>query len=469
MNAEIFGNELHRSIKLAIDSGEATTLEEAQMLFAGYRLSICVGPDIALSPTKQAMLLTIINTARRCFLGGVEVIGCPPSPLLIPWRTCQTLEEAIVDLQGTLTSHAIPGSPQIVIGNATYQTSEFTIRATYDGWLGGVIPIEETQRLDEQQEFIPAGILAGALAVSEAFQFVRGRNVQAGRRAVGVSLWRLEESTAWLSTRNKGPILEYLPSRLWLIGLGHLGQAYLWTLGFLPYANPNDVQIVLQDYDTLVTANDSTSPLTDYRILGRKKTRAMAQWCEERGFMTTIQERHFSPNFRVDPNEPQVALCGVDNGLARAALEEVGFRQIIEAGLGRGTEEYLAFQMHSFPASKSAKHYWGSDLQITALPSFIAHPAYQALRKRGLDQCGLTMLANRAVGASFVGVFTSTLVIAELLRLTMGEQRYEVIDGNLRNPDRLLAFPGAALQNLVNPGTTKAIDAFGQQLELQAA
>lgn len=468
MNAENFGNELHRSIKLAIDSGEVETLEEAQTLFAGYRLLICVGPDIALSATKQAMLLTIINTARRCFLGGAEVIGCPPSPLLIPWRSCRTLEEAILDLQGSLADRAAAsGIPQIVIGDAAYHAEEFTIRPTYDGWLGGVTPIEDTARLNEQQEFIPAGILAGALAVSEAFQFIRGRNIQAGRRAVGVSLWRPEESASWLTTRNNGPVLEYLPSRLWLIGLGHLGQAYLWTLGFLPYANPGDVQLVLHDYDTLVAANDSTSPLTDQRILGRKKTRAMAQWCEERGFQTIIQERRFGANFRLDQDEPQVALCGVDNGAARAALEEVGFAQIIEAGLGRGTEEYLAFQIHSFPSTRSARHYWGNDQQIVHVLPLLENPAYRALSKKGLDQCGLTMLANRAVGASFVGVCTSTLVIAELLRLIIGEQRYEVIDGSLRTPDRLQVFLGTPPKNLFNPGTTRTMVDFEQQPGLQ--
>ena len=33
------------------------------------------------------------------------------------------------------------------------------------------------------------------------------------------------------------PELRLLPSRLWLIGLGHLGQAYLGALGLLPYAD----------------------------------------------------------------------------------------------------------------------------------------------------------------------------------------------------------------------------------------
>ena len=39
------------------------------------------------------------------------------------------------------------------------------------------------------------------------------------------------------------------------------------------------VELVLQDYDELVEANDSTSLLTTLKQIGRKKTRAMAVWC----------------------------------------------------------------------------------------------------------------------------------------------------------------------------------------------
>ena len=136
-----------------------------------------------------------------------------------------------------------------------------------------------------------------------------------------------------------------------LIGLGHLGQAFLWTLGLLPYGSPGEVNLVLQDYDELVEANESTSLLTTRKHLGERKTRAMALWCESRGFRTSIMERRFAGDFRVREAEPRVALCGVDNALARADLEDVGFGRVIEAGLGAGTQEYLAFQVHTFPGT----------------------------------------------------------------------------------------------------------------------
>jgi hypothetical protein len=309
MDSASIGDTLHRSVKLAMDTGEVSTLEEAQQLFAGYQLVLDVGPDVAYSPTLQAAVLTALNTGRRCFLGRVHVVGNLSIDLRIPWRKCRTLGDAVIDLQGNVVKEDMPLLPRIVFGGARHvpESSPFALRATFEGWSGGVLPLEDTRRLPEQREFTPSGVLAGALAVSEAFQFIRGGNAQIGRRAVGLSLWHLEKDRSWLEEAAFGPTLEYLPSKLWMIGLGHLGQAYLWTLGFLPYAHPNDVQIVLQDYDTLVQANDSTSPLTSPAILGEKKTRAMARWCEEHGFHTAIQERRFDANFQVDHDDPQVA------------------------------------------------------------------------------------------------------------------------------------------------------------------
>jgi hypothetical protein len=68
-------DRLHRAIKLALDSGEVGSLEEAIALFEGYRLVVDVGADVARSPSLQAAVLTAVNTGRRCFLGGVEVVG----------------------------------------------------------------------------------------------------------------------------------------------------------------------------------------------------------------------------------------------------------------------------------------------------------------------------------------------------------------------------------------------------------
>lgn len=459
ITGEQLGNELNRSVKLAMDSGEARSPREAEMIFKRYRLGIIAGSDVASSPTKQAALLTAVNTGRRCFLGGVEVqIDCSDAELLVPWRACRTIGQAVVDLQGKLSRTTADNIPRIIIGDVKDQgRSDFAVRATFEGWRGGVVPVNDEGRLGEVMEFTPAGVLAGAIGVSEAFQHVRGRNALAGHRAVGLSLWKPETGTLWLEDGENGPSLEWLPSSCWLIGLGHLGQAYLWTLGFLPYANPGAVELVLQDYDDLVQANDSTSLLTNSKLIGQKKSRAMAEWCEQRGFRTRINERKFAANFAIGDEEPRVALCGVDNESARAELEDVGFTQIIEAGLGRGTEEYLAFQVHCFPAQRSARERWCTTAFDRVSESRVSQPAYESLAAEGMDKCGLTMLANRSVGASFVGAFTATVVICELLRMALGAHRYGVIDGSLRSPESFEFIRNEWLFDPFNPGITEAL------------
>lgn len=450
-------DQLHRLVKLALDTGEVASLDEAQRLFSSYRLGIVVGNNVAHSATLQAAVLTAVNTGRRSFLGGVCVEGNLDVPLLVPWRRCRTLGEAIVDLQG-LNEAPAPGIPRILIGDANLLSgeTEFAVRATFDGWCGGIVPLNHSSPLAESQECVPAGILAGALGVSEAFQFVRGGNDAAGRRDVGLSLWQPGTDTDWLAADELGPPLERLPSRAWLIGLGHLGQAFLWTLGLLPYATPEDVNLVLQDFDELAEANDSTSLLTKRAKFGKKKTRAMALWCEKRGFRTSIVERRFSADFQIAEDEPRVALCGVDNALARAGLEEVGFGRVIEAGLGAGAREYLAFQVHSFPARRTAKRRWGASAYQLNRETVADNPAYQALAQAGLDSCGIITLAGRTVGASFVGAVTSTLVIAEFIRMAMGEHRYEVIDGSLRSLELCQAVLADECPPF-NPGTTTAL------------
>jgi hypothetical protein len=306
------GNKLHRLVKLTMDLGEANSIEEAQQILARYRLGIFVGNGLANSSAYQAALLTAVNTSRRCFLGGVQVSGNLDVPLMIPWKHCSTLAEAIIDLQGQITNEIESGLPTIFFGDETPidNTDQFSVRPIIRGWNGGVVPACDSVPYLPLETFTPSGVLAGALAVSEAFQFIRGDNLLAGHRSMGLSLWQPDTHGSWLDAY-PGPLLSSLPTKLWLIGLGHLGQAYLWTLGFLPYPMGSDVRLVLQDVDALEEANDSTSLLTNQALVGKKKTRALAAWCEERGFQATLIERRFAGDFKIQDTEPALALCGV--------------------------------------------------------------------------------------------------------------------------------------------------------------
>jgi hypothetical protein len=77
----------------------------------------------------------------------------------------------------------------------------------------------------------PACVAAGPLAVSKAFFVLRGDNPYAGRRSLALSLW---DPRTVGTAAEAGPSSGLEVSSAWIVGLGHLGQAYAWTIGFYP-------------------------------------------------------------------------------------------------------------------------------------------------------------------------------------------------------------------------------------------
>jgi hypothetical protein len=450
MTAFTAADKLHRLVKQALDSGAAASIAEAEALFAGYRLALRIGEEAARDRHHQAALLTAVALARRVFLGGVSVAPLPDAPLAVPLPFGTTLAEAIVGLGASIGKPAA-GMPVIEIGGASSpRCSPFHVRAVFAGWRGGIVPAPTEAAPMPAPVMALAPMLAAALAVNEAFLYVSGHAGVAGRRAVGLSLWDPAAGCDWLSATVIEPALSLLPVRLWLIGLGHLGQAYLWALGLLPFARPQDLSLILQDIDIITPSTESTSILSDSTLINIKKTRAMAAWAERRGFSTVIHERLFDALFRRQDDEPAVALCGLDNGAGRQALDQVGFDFVVEAGLGRGHRDFRAIRLHTLPASRPASQIWRgahADDQVED------RPAYKGMITSGaLDRCGVTLLAGKAVGAPFVGAAAATLAVSEVLRLLHGGAVHELIDVDLKAPEYRTTVLTQQDFSTLNPG-----------------
>lgn len=456
-NTELNGSipnadNLSRVVKIAVDNGEVESIESAYELFKTYCMGVRVGEEIRHSAVHQAALLTIVNVARRAFLGGVHVQGRLDVPLLVPFPPCSDLAEAVRGLQGYVVGELPKTLPLLLLGSCAVgdDHTAISLKVVFDNWQGGVIPSSDCWPSAPGGTIIPAAVLAAAFAVSEVFQHLRG-NPMAGRRSVGASLWE-PQNPDWQSA-SPGPTQIVLPSKLWLIGLGHLGQAYLWLLGLLPYEYPHQVSLVLHDFDRLAESNDSTSLLTNGSLIGQLKTRAMATWAEARGFQTKIIERPFPGGILVSGDEPRLALGGVDNPQARAAYEDAGFRWIVEAGLGSGPTEYLALRLHTFPASASARAKWGDEMTSSSNRG-IQFPAYQRLSNQGMDECGLVRIASRSVGAPFVGAVAASFVVSEVLRFLNGGEQLEVLDMTLSSPAMRSTVPFTSKLTGFNPGFT---------------
>jgi hypothetical protein len=178
--------------------------------------------------------------------------------------------------------------------------------------------------------------------------------------------------------------------------------------------------------------------------------RAMAAWAEQRGFATAIYERLFDDAFTRQETEPAVALCGLDNALGRRAPDQVGFEFVVEAGLGRGYQDFRTMRLHTLPGSRTAAEIW----KTTPPSEMISdRPAYRKFLEEGaLDSCGVTLLAGKAVGAPFVGAVAACLAVSEVLRLLNGGRLYQLIDLDLQSVEHRIAVAQRHDFASLNPG-----------------
>jgi hypothetical protein len=436
----IRADDLNRTAKLFVEEGRAKTFEDALALLETYVLQVDVGVGIASSPTKQAMLLTIVNTGRRAFLGGVRVRIADDPQLTISWAERVSLREAIEAFGGAIVDELEEKYPTLAI-DSTGAASALTLWPTWNGWSGGIVRTSN-ERLAEDAEFVPAGVMAGAMGVSECFQFLSGSS-RAGRRSFGLSLWRPD--IGWRDPEADGPLCTYLPVAYWLPGLGHLGQAFAWLIGMLPYQDTTKVSLLLQDYDFVVKANESTSILADSTNVGTRKTRLVSQRLEQLGFQTMIVERAFDEKTHQSREEPLLALAGFDRPEPRRLLGEAGFDRVVDAGLGAGIHQYLEMLIQSFPHDRDTSAAFADGNRESSLDQLLETPAYGELvdrlmaegKTRGEAECGLVEIAGTTVGASFVGAVAAAITLSEPLRLLHGGLSYEAIAFSLRSPEHV--------------------------------
>lgn len=414
MNAD----EMHRLVKLLADTGEAATLDEADHLFAAYGVVVDVG-DGLLNATQQIIVLTIVNCAARSLRGNVVLQGRDDVPLTVDGFEGTTLKMFLSRLTGSNAVDAKPTWPVIELKGADAASNAIVPHAA--GWTFGL----GAHAWSEEPATVAAAVAAGGLAMAEAFSMMRGDNPYAGHRSLCVDLLDVVHA----STRNGE--LSHVARPAWLVGLGHLGQAYAWTLGFM---QGDGVELVLQDTDVITTSTLSTSILSFASDMGRPKTDVVGAWLRDRGWHVRTLEQRFDHHQRIEALDPDIALFGVDNAAARRCSESAGFRVIVDVGLGAGHTDFRGIRLRSFPGASKASDIWAMD----ASPAMVHAPAYEAMLRTTHDACGVTTLATRAVGAPFVGCVAAGFAIAALMHASAGRPLYSVLDLNLRDPQRLM-------------------------------
>jgi hypothetical protein len=417
---------ISRISKVLIDRDQMTTdavLARRKL----YRVALRCGPDVARSRTLQLAVLTAANIANRCFPGAVKIVLEPSlkNASLLLWPSLeQTFGQTLISLLGpdVLISpdNFEPDGPVLLFGDVP--STPHALRVTFDGWVAKVGPAEAVSPLP-QREYCS---LAGVLAIAELFFSFAEISIEATRRTVGLSLWRPDLDIN--DPAALGIQVQFLPREVWALGLGHLGNAYLWSLATLPYADPGTVEVSLNDFDRIEPDNADTSLLFDAGDEGSYKTRVCCRWLEARGFRTRLIERPFDSNFRCRIEEPRLALCGFDSNEVRRELATAEFRRVMESGLGGTANNFDTISFHTLPNPRSIEELWPvptadeKNAQAQELERMAReNPAYARLDD---NDCGRAALAGKSVAVPFVGAAAATIVLAEAIRLLHGGPAY---------------------------------------------
>jgi hypothetical protein len=393
-----------------------------------FTVTIKLGDDVAASRSLQLAALTAVRLAARCFPGAVRVDAPDPvlsAPALVGAPGRATLGFALAREVGNRNMTVTDGDRLVLFGNAAHDGA--ATRVTFDGWAAVTGPHHVLSRYAEREHCSLAPILAAALAISEIFLGFAGIDLLAGRRVVGLSLWRPDLGHA--HPEAVGPVVTALPKQAWLLGLGHLGNAYLWALATLPFADPTDVLLYLLDFDKVEKPNTETGVLFRSRDIGELKTRVCSNWLEQFGIKTRLIERRFEEHMRRLDGEPALALSGFDNNEARQLLVGAKFGRVIDSGLGGTATNFDSISLRTWPNASAAYDIWPvlskrqkEEAEESIMKTAKENPGYRRLKR---DHCGLVEYAGKLVAVPFVGMAAATLVMADTLRVLNGGERLE--------------------------------------------
>jgi hypothetical protein len=408
MVAKVIDRRLARLSKVLVDTRQVT-FDEAQAAFRALTLEVVVGPD-AITPAAHAAVLTAVSVGSRTFVGGVRVVGNTEQRLnsALPVNAI-TLAEATLNV-GTSDFTGSP-SRRVLIGTGPLTADKpRTISAWWNDWRAGVTTSRDAICDDGNNPL--TGIVAGALSVGAAFEDVRSGSIQG---SMEVDLWpvsRQEEAPSFAEV--------FLPGALWLVGLGNLGQAFLWALAALPYINPADVSIVLQDYDRVTEENWATSVLVKDMNYGTLKTKIAEEWATAKGFDARRVDRRLLASDRLDNSDPRIALCGVDKIEPRKLMANTGFDCIVDAGLGRNASDFDRYRVTVFDHTRPIdKHFAGMSDVPTDDEAIFDVKAYQQLQEE-LGRCGTAELAGASVAIPYVSAIAAAVAVSRVIAITSG-------------------------------------------------
>ena len=398
--------QISRLAKILVDS-ENISFDEAQARLRAFTLEVVVGQE-ATSPAAHAAILTAVSVASKTFVGGVRVTGAVDRPLnsALPLNARSLAEAAI--LAGASVFNGC-SSRSIFVGTSAVPINGWSVSPWWEGWRAGITKAGEAH-WDAGNNPL-SGIAAGALAVGAAFEAERRRR---SSTRYEVDLWPVREG-------EKAPCFEevFLPGALWLVGLGNLGQAFLWALAALPYTDPVNVSLVVQDRDKVSEENWATSVLIKKEAYGALKTAVAERWALGKGFDVRRIDRRLLLSDRLDKDDPRLALSGVDNVEARKLMARVGFDCIIDAGLGRTSSNFDKFRITVFDRIREIDKHFAGQTDEPPGGDISNGEAYQHLADE-IGSCGSAEIAGASVAVPYVSAVAATVAISRAIAVVSG-------------------------------------------------
>lgn len=427
--------KLSRITKALTDGANGSaSFEEAEGRLSQVHVVTVLSPEQIETPAGQAAALTAVNTSFKCF-GRTTVVMDPRVPLVRPLPLGDTIGPAAMALGAQVAASVPPDATHVIaIGNTDPSDTKAFVRCWWDGWKAGILPVWERRALGASGNPL-SGVFSGALAVREVFATVLGY-LRCGSRESWVSLWDpgIDPEKA-----DAGPDTVYVSPRLWFIGLGHLGQGHLWSLGLLPI---DAFEAVLQDDQDAGEENEATGLLTrgDFAKL-RKKTRIAAAWLDRPGWTTRLIERRHHGDIPLLDGDPSTVITGLDDPDARKKVALAGFDYMIDAGVGHGPVDFEMLQIRVLEKGADPARFWSSHERPSDIEGLLMRPAYRS-HAAGPDGCGTRTLASASVAVPFVGAAVGALTITQAIRLASMQSTIQMMQMELGTP--AMAVVGAA-------------------------
>lgn len=415
---------------IAIAERKNIDIEAASELLTSSKLHLVAGDELTSSYSLQLAFLTCYNAGSRIFKGGVT-INIPsntPNLLNLPGSTFHEL----LSLYFLPSQEAVlsPHTPTICFGRPPSVPNEIEIVCT--DWSGGVNMFDRgrVKVSGKSSKISLGGCLAASYALIWAFNLQFGIRDSMFEDSFIYSLWDNEVSLPGLENpESDTPEIDFIPD-LWLVGLGHLGQAYLWILANLK--GVNKFKVLLQDDDYLGEENLG-SQLTSFKHqVGSRKTRVCSSFLDDAGLETQIIEKKFSHMDQEDLllKTQKVLLTGLDNAATRKQIDPSRFSICLDGATNGHLVNFDSFTFRNLRKSERQPSEIWNDERSTA-NNFMHKNLSQNFENKG----GCGQLTEYGISTPFVGLFGASILISELLKEVLGKAKHSVFTGKLGTPE----------------------------------